>query len=233
MPAKIVLIPPPFRINYLTERFGGQFASDTNYTPIQFSSSGSSMQGTIQTQNPLPSDELYDPMMTMGDLFHFPTAKIGHRVEKEASRMIYAMTREHISRAFWGRKHLEEIVAQTFTHDLLVQIDNGLIRHSDEFSTTPRWNFSPTSPDDQEALSFLINIKEKEHRFQNHYLLRDEIIAWVRENCRKDWDYDPKGGSFIGNGNLDEIFIRDDVEAIHYKMRWYGAEPPEVEDVQF
>ncbi len=218
---KVILVPPPVRLSIPVPQDSSKFQGMMRSHPVQFMNSGDGMSGMVMIQDPKEDMVMIDPMFTYGDYYGLNGSYGGSRVSSrihQSSAMIHSMEATQVVHAFWDHRDLEEQI-ESFIGDVLVQIDN----QSREWSR--RWNFSVLDMRDSQALQMMMG-RRKNHRIEVHEEFRDECIKWMRENCT-EYDYFDKSFKPMH----DTYYIRDDTEAIHFKMKWYGMEPEPKEEM--
>jgi hypothetical protein len=224
---KIILIPPSVTIqsqlmggntNY---SFGGAVSYPVVFNPTMVYNGGTATDATgltamVSLPTPQFTSEIYDPMKSVDEFFNLGVIKdqsaISVRKIKPPSIMFHSLHASMINGMFWDHYELEALV-EPFVGDVLIQIS--------QYS----WAFGCTRSEDAPLLDDLFKHKKK-HYFSTPTLLREEILEWVKEQCD---EYD-----FFRNGRVelnqnDTFYIRNDAQAIHFKMKWYGVEP-EVEE---
>lgn len=213
---KIILVPPPIRMEYMKPNPAApSYMSHTTY-PVMFnmptSGENISMNASVVIPNPSTVNEYYDPMIMYTKFYNFST-----REGYSGSYMIHRVHTSELKKTFWGHQEIEKIAA-SMHGDLLLQIEE-----TDQSGMgSMGWNFAATDMRDAQIVSHFPS-RRKDHRFDTPKLLRSEIKEWVQHNVRGEWDhFEHQWGA-----PKDEFYIKDDNEAIHFKMKWFGVEPEE------
>jgi hypothetical protein len=214
---KVILVPPPSNKQYLKANpsFGNTNSGVFMNFPVMFTPNydgNSGLNATVSIPMPVTEVECYDPMQAYMRFYNFTSKR-----ERGCGYMIHHVY--DIEKTFWGHGEIEEIATSMYG-DLLVQIDEGNGGNNS-------WNFMACDYKDYKIVAEFPS-RKKSHRFEISKLLRKEIQVWISENVKDDYDFYENAGWLATN---DEYFIKDDVEAIHFKMKWFGAEPDsEIED---
>ena len=204
----IILVPPSSKISYVSnmtssyETIRHHVMYDGGFTPA-----GPSAFVTIQ--KPMTQEHYYDPMMSYHAFYRMGSKP---RISKRAvtsSPMIHSISVGDINRTFWGYDEIIEIVSE-FYGNLLIQIEDT------------RWNFSATDTRDSRTVMDFVGRRKNNHiRVKREF--RSEVGKWLSDNCLGDYDLIENNSSY--GLHEDDVYVRDDIEAIHFKMRWFGTEP--------
>jgi hypothetical protein len=211
----VILVPPSMRFDTPDTSFGP--SSQHQIVPVQFAGQSSMLSATITLPQPKVMNQMYDPMWSYM-AFHGMSGRprVSNRT-MNSSPMVHSMEAMAVNKAFWGHAELVEIV-KGFHGDLLLQIETQL---TDQYgnSNTSRWNFSATDIRDIEAVTGFVG-RQKSCRIVTHKEYRGEITDWLRSQCT---EYDLfEASTWL---HEDEVYIRDDTEAIYFKMKWFGLVP--------
>jgi len=214
---KIIIVPPKMVISIPVPNDGrAEFTGTTTPYPVNFSG-GVMQSGSVLIKEPHNKTVIYDPMDSYGD-YHSYLFRYADRESFRSSITIRTRERHQISRSFWSLKELEELLTQ-LVGDVLVQIDGG----------TGAWSFAATNSLDNASLEEILN-RQKSHHIRVNKGLRNEIIDWLENNVT---EYDFFDGYYYESE--DTVCVRSDKEAVHFKMKWVGAEPEldEEEEIPF
>ena len=190
----------------------------------------STLQGSVQIPEPSTTLQIYDPLFTY--LAFYSLSHHRHH------GLIHSVSSSEIPKLFWSHAEIEAI-AEVQHGDLLVQINDGsstFFRGPEppegvnSMSVSQHWVFALTDTRDALCNSLAIRLAtRKKHMFSIDMELREQVRAWLKEHATEHQLFElgnvhnPYGWGSQQNGK-DEVFIRDDLEAIHFKMRWSGQE---------
>lgn len=186
--------------------------------PVMFSGSYGNMTAQVVPQPPVKMQNMYDPMQAYHQLYSFHTmgtSNYNQAVNRRRNSsyissfgpIIHTLTLDAVNEKFWDKQELIDIV-KAFAGDLLLQI----------CPAEARWNFAVADQVDASALQQLM-MHQKSHKFEVDPNLRPLVKPWLTEHVT---EFDHICDSRTNTTTKDAIFIRNDVEAIHFKMRWFG-----------
>lgn len=227
---EVVLVPPPFMFERLQKDGSNAYGLNLPVQGFAVNSNGlhpDGMHVQIPSQNWIT--EYYDPLMAFSSYYGLggasfdPTSshysglrsssgrtRQASRRKTNASSMFHSVNSDMIQHSFWDFRDIEEFAAG-LKGKLFVQIDTA----------NGRWNFGCSDTEDGFIVQERIN-KPKTHCFTGMKAgLKEDIEAWLNEHAA---EFDLFVNSF-GDPNLAvTVYVRDDVHAVHFKLRWYGAD---------
>jgi hypothetical protein len=220
---KVILVPPQFNFEIPNRTSDMTLAvSFSNSYSIYQPSSSSTYYPTppITASVTVPATQWhYDVIDPLGDYAsYFEMGFKGQnnrksKRKKHPSVLVRSIDTLLLERMFWDHEDLEQFV-EPWEGDLLLQVGKT------------RWSFCCTDVIDVKKLETL-NTRQKNHRLITPSQLRKEIYAWL---CNNAQEFDMYEVPDVRENTFDEIFIKDDAEAIHFKMKWTGVEPNEEEE---
>ena len=217
---KVILVPPS--INFETHKHDGTnnygSGADTHMVQGSIPNAGGpllSAAGGLFVNIPRPRVDFHfhDPMLAFSSYYSLgnisPHRFAGRRTAATPG-MFNPLTLTQVNYNFWDYLEIEEL-ARTLVGDLLVQIDEK----------NDKWNFGGNVLEDHQKIIARI-YSAKSHCIRGKMSRDDaeEMKDWMSEHCSV-WDL------FVDNFGRAEgavtAFIRDDKEAVHFKLRWYGG----------
>ena len=201
----IILVPPSSKISYVSG-----MPSSYEYAQYYVGYDGGFIPAGppafVRIPKAVPQEHYYDPMMSYHSFYRMGSRPRISKRAVTASPMIHSIAADDINKKFWGYDEIVEIVSD-FHGNLLIQIEDT------------RWNFSATDTRDSQTVMSFVG-RRKNHLIRVKREFRSEVGKWLNDNCLGDYDLiENNYGSYE-----DEVYVRDDIEAVHFKMRWFGAE---------
>lgn len=205
---RLVLIPP--KVRTLAEGGGSKHA------PVMFNndptdSDGNSTFGSVVVQNTITV--VHDPMDAYSSFINFGKYQVGAKGISSHSGIYSPWTSslavEELRVKFWDFEELETFVRDNFVGMMMVQYD------VDSY----RWNFIVCNPTDSSTWNTRIS-QHKAIEVAVDRRLQSLVHAWLKAECGvfDILDVDRYGSSYI------RVFVRDDDEALYFKMRWAGVD---------
>lgn len=204
----IILVPPSAKISYVS---GIPSYEHTQYYVMY--NGGYIPAGPpafVSIPKTVPQEHYYNPMMSYHAFYRMGSRPRFSKRAVTSSPMIHSIAADAINKKFWGYEEIVEIVSD-FHGNLLIQIEDTL------------WNFSATDTRDSRTVMDFVGRRKNNHiRVKREF--RSEVGKWLSDNCLGDYDLIENNSSY-GLDHEDDVYVRDDIEAIHFKMRWFGTEP--------
>ena len=198
---KIVLVPAAVQFETVVPATGGRFSGTQRIYPVMLhSDNGNNLRAEVMIQEPTQAFFREDPFPRFSSFFNIGRMRVGRRTKPQAGALGWDMRAEDIAHAFWDHDELVGLIAD-FAGDVYLQIEDD------------KWKFQSTHPDDTSRIPQVLS-RRKKHRFQASIRSKyDEITPWLYENTKGDFDMDTNTGA---------IYIREEAEAAHFKLRWEG-----------
>jgi hypothetical protein len=203
---KIILVPAQVQMQRISGQYGSTLTGAHKTYPVMLHGDDANRMFADVTI-PEPQVELYleDNLPRYSSYFMMGRLGVSNRKQPTGSWMGCSVPKEQLGHAFWDHLELETLV-EPLKGDVLVQVGDDT------------WHIHATHPDDSAIIPTIFH-RTKKFKFQilNHWQRRDrvdEIIEWVRLHTT-DFDADKDRGV---------VYIRDETEATHFKLKWVGPD---------
>lgn len=204
----VVIVPPT---TVVTRPVG------TEMTPVVFSPrhpTGDDGQNLYASVSQTKIVEMnHDPMAHYSSLINFGYWQVGAKMQDKApSGVSQPMTISYgdLRKKFWDFAEIRDFVRTNFEADLLVQY----------YENTGMWAFFTCCSADYAVW----NVRLSQHKaveFALDYRLKSKIEQWLRTECGI---FDLMVVHGYGSNHSIRVYIKDDDEALHFKLRWYGVD---------
>lgn len=208
----VVLVPPKAR----TLRPQSGYSSET--TPVVFYPSAPVQDNcVVQAHVPIPKivEIITDPMFAYTGLLNFGQSQSGARDKRPATAYYGSwptqLTLDELRTKFWDFTDLREFVRDNLASDLLAQYDED----------TNRWNFLVV---DAVHDQIVWNTRVSQHKaveFALDHRLKDRVTAWLKTECGI---FDLIENRGYGATHPIRVYIKDEDEALYFKLRWSGID---------
>lgn len=202
--AELILVPPVYQKTVYTPP-SSSYKMET-YPVMLNTMSGSPMpdaRAYVQIPQPNFIDMLVNPVDDM--LVFYTMGNDGSNIQ------YHVLSHNDVLRRFWGKEEIHEMVRRWFYDDLLIQIHNN----DSPYSTSKMWSFYFTDKRDFKTFIDSSSSKIKNHRFFAKTPFMDDLKKWLKSNTRV---FD-----IITSYNSSEIFIKDHVDAVNFKMNFVNG----------
>lgn len=207
---QLVLVPPPMKVQRSESGYGA------GMTPVVFTPSPP-IQDHVVVQAHVPIGKtvemIIDPMFAYTGLLNFGRHQVGARASATGGYVHNwptSLTVDELRCKFWDFNELQEFVADNLKGDVLAQYsdDNG------------RWQFVVCRSDDQLIWTTRVS-QTKAYEFALDHRLLDLVTRWLKDECGIFDIIETRGY----NGNYPfRVYIKDEDEALYFKMRWTGID---------
>ena len=212
---QIVLVPPRVRYQKAAPSYGGEMTSHpvmwSGMPPIN--NDGVACNGSVLVSKPT-TEHVIDPLMAYSGLINFGKYSVGSRDTKNPcgsyTNWMGSLSVEDLRVKFWDFSEMQDFVRDNMVGDLLAQ-------HNEDEG---RWQFVVCHNADMLAWSTRIS-QHKAHEFALDGRLKDVVKIWLDAECGI---YDLIENRGYGQVYPIRVYIKDEDEALYFKMRWSGAD---------
>ena len=205
--AELILVPPAYQKTVYLPPNPSYHQSEIYR--VDYTDMSKYVQASVRIPQPTFMDMAVNPL---DDMINFYT------LGKDGSNIINQnLSHDDVSRRFWGKEDIHEMVRRWFHDDLLIQINSvGDTYNYNTEQSKKTWRFCFTDKRDYQTFMADYYIKIKNHRFFAKKAGLFDLENWLKSNTTHGFD-------IIASYNSAEIFIKDYEEAVHFKMACFDG----------
>jgi len=207
--AELILVPPVYQ---KTVYMPPSSSYKLETYPVMFNEQSGLQNPNVRAYVNVPQPMVtFMPVNPLDDMLNFYT------MSKDVSNIInHNLSHDEVSRRFWGKEDIHEMVRRWFYDDLLIQINSSDDTYNyNNGNSSKIWRFCFTDKRDFETFKNDFS-KIKNHRFIAKKSAMFDLVNWLKSNTSV---FD-----VISSYNSSEIFIKDHVDAVNFKLTFVNGE---------